>query len=266
MHRITSASAAAALLVIGLSACGSGSGSEESAEPTTVTTTVTPSSSTTQEEPEESEESTSTSSSATSSSASSPSTSPEESSTSTTSDEAGDEGGGEPTRISTVWVDDGWDIEEVSTDVCGPAGSYASPYSQQDEVFTCGPTAASALACIDSGGGDTTCITNALGRKAIHFDSPSIAGEQPGAREGESIPLYVELSDGTRCETISHDHDQHWQQKFSWYRCTDGSELLTDQEIGDTFDTDAEAWTVQRSVDKQAPETDHVAVAAYAGR
>ena len=260
MHRITSAAAAAALLVVGLSACGAGSGSEDSAEPTTVTTTVTPSS-TTQEEPVESASSSSSSSSSASSSTS-PSTTPAETSTSTPSDE----GGEEPTRIATVWVDDGWEVEEVSTDVCAPGGSYPSHYSQQDEVFTCGPTAASALACIDSGGGDTTCITNALGRSAIHFDSPSIAGEQPGAREGESIPLYVELADGTRCATISHDHDQHWQQKFSWYRCTDGSELLTDKSIDDTFDTDSPAWTVQRSVDKGAPETVRVATAAYAGK
>ena len=258
MHRITSASAAAALLVIGLSACGSGSGSEESAKPTTVTTTVTPSSSATQEEPEES-----TSTSSSSSTSESPtSTAPEETSTSTTSDE----GGEQPTRITTVWVDDSWQIEEVSTDVCELAGGYASPYSQQDDVFTCGPTAASALACIDSGGGDTTCITNALGRSAIHFDSPTIAGEQPKPREGGPIPLYVELPGGARCATISHDHDQHWQQKFSWYRCTDGSELLTDKSIDDTFDTDSPAWTVQRSVDKGAPETVRVATAAYAGK
>lgn len=276
MNRIMSTVAAAALVAVGVSACGAG----EPDEPTTVTTTVTPTKSASEQEsetsgsPSESEssaESASPSESSTatsaapsgSSSASEPGTAaPEGTSPSSTTKDEGDDSGA-ATAIRTVWVDDSWTIEEPGTDVCEMGGLTPSYYSQQDDVFTCGPTAAGALACKDSGG-TVTCITNALGRHAIRFESPSAGGQDVGPRE-ESIPLYVELEGGATCETISHDHDQHWGGKLSWYRCNDGSELLTDEQIGETFDTSAKAWTAQRSVDKAEPETVRVETAAYAG-
>jgi len=263
VKRVMSTIAAAALVAIGVSACGAG----EPEEPTTVTTTVAPSTSSDEQESKTSSTS-STSSSATSatpsesSSTSTSTTSAPQESSSTTEDEGGDAGAA--TTITTVWVDDSWTMEGPGTDVCEMGGLYGSNYSRQDDVFTCGPTAASALACKNDDG-TTTCITNALGRQAIRFDSPTADSEDVTPREGEAIPLYVELEDDAMCETISHDHDQHWGGKFSWYRCKDGSELLTDQEIGATFDTGSPAWTVQRSVHKGQPETVRVETAAYAG-
>ena len=166
-----------------------------------------------------------------------------------------------------MWVDDSWSVEEVSDDVCAPGGLSHSSYTRQgNDVFTCGPTAASALACTAEAK-ETICITNALGRKAIRFDSDVV--EDPGeilSRGGEPMPLYVELEGGATCATISHDHDQHWGGKYSWYRCSDGSELLTDDDIHNTFDSSSDTWTVQRSVDTGSPEETSVKAAAYAGK
>ena len=113
---------------------------------------------------------------------------------------------------------------------------------------------------------ETTCITDPVERKAIRFDSDVV--EDPGEirqREGEAIPMYVELEDGTRCLVATHDHGTHWEGKFSWYPCADGSELLTDQSIDDTFDDDEDTWTVDRSVDQGAPTETLVKTAVFAG-
>ena len=76
---------------------------------------------------------------------------------------------------------------------------------------------------------------------------------------------YVVLDDDTTCAVASHDHGQHWQGRFSWYPCRDGSELLADEMIEDTFDSDADAWTVDRSVDQGKPTSTRVKTAVYAG-
>ena len=52
---------------------------------------------------------------------------------------------------------------------------------------------------------------------------------------------------------------------FSWYDCSDGSELLTEEHIADTFD-DEEIWTVQRSTGKGKPVETPVAKVVFAGK
>lgn len=108
------------------------------------------------------------------------------------------------------------------------------------------------------------CIVDPVGERAIEFDSPT-APQQLEPREDEALPLLVELPDGAVCATISHDHDQHWKGMFSWYRCDDGSELLTPETIGETFER-GEPWTVQRSADGGEPEETAVEAAVFAGR
>ena len=170
------------------------------------------------------------------------------------------------TTIETLWVDDSWSIQEGSQDLCAQGGLTHSSFTQQgNDVFTCGPNAANAMACTAEAK-ETTCITDPVKRKAIRFDSDVV--EDPGEirqREGEAIPMYVELEDGTRCLVATHDHGTHWEGKFSWYPCADGSELLTDQSIDDTFDDDEDTWTVDRSVDQGAPTETLVKTAVFAG-
>ena len=169
------------------------------------------------------------------------------------------------TELTTLWVDDSWTIEEREDDPC-TFGATVSPYSEQDDVFTCGATADSLLACMIEEGDTTVCITNPLERTAMRFDSPTARDALDAGLEveGEPIPMTVELTDGALCTTVSHDHDTHWDGKFSWYRCEDGSELLTDEDITHTFD-EGDPWTVQRSVDTGAPVETAVAVVAFAG-
>jgi hypothetical protein len=170
------------------------------------------------------------------------------------------------TSIETTWVDDTWTIEEVDEDLCA-MGLSESTYSEQEDMVTCGPTAVGAEACAIESGEEMLCIVEPVEKKAIRFTSPSAA--DPSAEvwptDETPIPLFVELTDGAVCSTISHDHDQHWNGRFSWYRCEDGSELLTVESIGDTF-ARGDVWQVERSVDQGEPETTDVATATFAGR
>ncbi|GAA4528811.1 hypothetical protein GCM10023160_27090 [Brachybacterium paraconglomeratum] len=168
-----------------------------------------------------------------------------------------------PTSFETMWIDDSWSVEAVEEDLCEMGGGYASPYSEQEDLFVCGPTAAGAQACALAEG-TVQCIVDPVGRTAIEFDSPT-APQQVDSREGDPMPLLVNLPDDVTCTTISHDHDQHWDGMFSWYRCDDGSELLTSEDIADTFER-GKTWTVQRSMDKGEPESTAVISAVYAGR
>lgn len=150
--------------------------------------------------------------------------------------------------------------------MCG-GSAYQSQFSTQDEVYTCGATASSALACLDDEGGDTaTCIANGQDRIAIHFPHQPIDPSEVTEREAEAIPLYVELTDGTTCGVLSHDHAQHWDDMFSWYSCSDDSELLTEEKIAATFDDAEETWTVQRSTGKGKPVETPVTKAVFAGK
>lgn len=184
------------------------------------------------------------------------------------SDEAGDPPiEGATTDVVSVWVDDSWTIEQVDEDLCA-TGAEHSDFSDDGYLFTCGPTAMSALACnVEENGSTVVCIRNAADKQALRFESPSIAAEGPPAPDGGSptVPLHVTLPDGNVCYVMSHDQGAHWGGKASWYGCDDGSELLTDEDILDTFDRDDETWTVQLSVEGGEPIETPVIEAVFAG-
>lgn len=252
------------LLTVGLTACGSGDSEGESTTETSTASSQTTTTRTTTQEPTR----TSSTSSQTSTAQDSPSSSSTTSSTTATSSTTSDGGGaGGATEIATLWVDDTWSVETLTEDLCATGGLTTSAYSEQVELFTCGPTAASVKACTYADGGLTTCITDPVGHQAIRFASPTVDNWDGAMHERGTgpIPMYVELGDGAQCSVVSHDHDQHWNGKFSWYSCDDGTELLTDESIEGTFDDDAPAWTVQRSLDKGKPTTTWVTTAVFAG-
>lgn len=262
MYRTAITSCAAALLLVGATACGSG---DDAGDSPTVTETTSVS---TTEGGETETSSSTTAPSSTSSSVESTTTTSSPTSSEADGDDDGDDDGaaGPATQVVNVWVDDSWKVEEVDEDVCG-GSAYQSQFSTQDDVYTCGATASSALACLDDEGGETaTCVANGQDRIAIHFPHEPIDPSKVSKREAEAIPLYVELGDGTTCGVLSHDQAQHWDDMFSWYGCSDGSELLTEEQIADTFDDDEQAWTVERSTNKGKPVETPVAKAVFAGK
>lgn len=253
MHAVrrTLAAAAAPLLLVALAACG---GSEEP-----VATEEAPAGESTGAEATEDEPS-------------------EEATTEATEDETtaeevtGQETSGasdapDPatTAVEHLWVDDSWEIEEVE-DLCGEMEPSPAPYSDQEGFFTCGPNAASALACQVEAENLVRCITNAPGRSAISFASDK-AAESAGALPAneEALPIQVTLPGDVTCEPLSHDHGRHYEGMFSWYACSDGSELLTDEDIQNTFAVVGETWTVQQSVDQGAPEEVVAETVTFAG-
>lgn len=276
-RRLLTVLAALPLLLLGVTACGgasqetpsaSASGSEEPTTPTEEATSGDDEDSPTEESSPTSIEATRAGDDA---STGDP-TEPEDGTDDGTADDGGatseDAAAPDPgsTEITTLWVDDSWTIEERDDDPCSFSGATVSPYSEQTEVFTCGATADSLLACMFEEGDTAVCITDPLERTALRFDSPTArdALDTGLEVEAEPIPLTVELEDGALCATVAHDQDTHWGGRFSWYRCDDGSELLTDEDIATTF-AEGDPWTVQRSVDQGAPEDTAVAVMSFAG-
>lgn len=171
------------------------------------------------------------------------------------------------TAIETLWVDDSWTIEDVGEDLCALGGLSEGASSQQAGFFLCGPIAAGAESCALEGESTVVCIVDPLEHHAIRFDSPAAADPDTERWPAEMVPtpLFVELEGGAICAPISHDHDQHYDGQYSWFRCDDGSELLTEAEIDETFVRD-DAWTAQRSVDLGAPEPVLVTTVTFAGR
>lgn len=176
----------------------------------------------------------------------------------------GSAGDGGDTVIAGIWVDESWEITERQHDVCEFSLS-ASPYSESEHVFMCGANAEGAVACALEEGESVVCLTDVLDKRALRFQSPTAAAQQGQAPESEqqTIPLIAELPDGAICTAAAHDHGQHYDGMFSWYSCSDGSELLTPDEIGATFER-GEPWTVQRSVSGGAPVTTAVTTATFA--
>ncbi|WP_193103915.1 hypothetical protein [Brachybacterium sp. FME24] len=172
----------------------------------------------------------------------------------------------EDTAIETLWIDDSWTVEDLDEDLCS-MGMSETIYSEQDDMFTCGPNAAGADACALEDDEEVLCIVNALDKQAVRFDSPTAA--DPDAEvwpsEQQPVPLHAQLPDGAICSTVTHDHDQHWNSMFSWYRCDDNSELLTKESIDATFER-GDLWISERSVDKGEPESTRVVTATFAGR
>ncbi len=245
------AAAAAPLLIAGLAACGSSE--EPAATEQAPTVEGTDEEQSPAEEPEDDAEEDSPSAEQ-----------PEEPEASDDAGETGAAGSG-TTSVEHLWIDDSWTIEEID-DICGEMDLSPAHYSDQEGFFSCGPTAASALACQVEAENLVYCITNAPGRSAISFASDK-AAEDAGAMPAneDALPIQVTLPEGVTCQPISHDHDQHFEDMSSWYSCDDGSELLTDEDITNTFAVEGETWTVQRSVDKSAPEEVVAETVTFAG-
>ncbi|WP_347042247.1 hypothetical protein [Brachybacterium nesterenkovii] len=168
----------------------------------------------------------------------------------------------------SVRVDHTWTVEWAEEGFCAMGGASPSQSALDGYLFTCGPTAASALACDLEDDGTVLCITNAAEKKALRFPSPSLVAEGPPEADGGSakVPLHVTLSDGNRCYVLAHDQSEHWGGKFSWYGCDDGSELLTDDDLTGTFQRDGDTWTVQRSVDQGEPTETALTEVVFAGK
>lgn len=98
-----------------------------------------------------------------------------------------------------------------------------------------------ALACQVEAENLVRCITIAPGRSTISFASDK-AAEDAGTMPAneDALPIKVTLPEGVTCQPISHDHDQHFEDMFSWYSCDDGSELLIDEDITDIFAVEGE--------------------------
>lgn len=281
MQRNMSMVAVTGLLMVGLAACGSDEpeGDTAAAKTTTADATSSTSEAAAKKQPTKSRSTTTTTvtstsaSSAASTTTASSTTSPKPKTTSqapqTSSPETSTTSEDQPgaaTEIIDVWVDDSWTIREEPSDVCDSSSLYLSAYTRQDAIFSCGPTAASPLACADEGGGKAVCMTNVQQRTAMRFSSPTVASKDVESNGTAPQPLYVELDDGVECASLGRDHDQHWGGKYSWYRCSDDSELLTDEDIHNTFDSTGDTWTVQRSTNKGAPVETSVKTVAYAGK
>jgi hypothetical protein len=266
--RRTLAAAAAPLLVVGLAACGGAEAPEgtESAPTAETSAEGSPPEETSEATGEETEQS----------DPAEEDTSAEEETTGAededpSEDGSGDEESGEgtggtgTTAVEHLWVDDSWEIQEVD-DLCGEMDLSPAPYSDQEGFFTCGPTAASALACQVEGESLVHCITNGAGRTALSFTSDR-AAESAGAMPAneEALPLLVTLPGDVTCEPLAHDHDEHFEGMVSWYDCSDGSELLTDEDIMNTFAVEGGTWTVQRSMDQGAPEAVVAETVTFAG-
>lgn len=276
MHAVrrTLAAAAAPLLIAGLAACGSSEEPAATEQASTVEETDEEQSPAEEPEDESPTEQTAGDADEDSPSAEESGGSDEtgdseesEGEESEDSDDAGETGaaGSGATSVEHLWVDDSWTVEEID-DICGEMDLSPANYSDQEGFFTCGPTAASALACQVEAENLVRCITNAPGRSAISFTSDK-AAEDAGAMPAneDALPIQVTLPEGVTCQPIFHDHDQHFEDMFSWYSCDDGSELLTDEDITDTFAVEGETWTVQRSVDKGAPEEVVAETVSFAG-
>lgn len=186
-------------------------------------------------------------------------------------DEESDEGGsddaaqGEPTVIGSEWIEDGWELTEVDQDLCDFSIT-DSPFSDNPDVFSCGATADSAVACILDVDQMVQCVVSADSKKAIFFESPAVAGGAKPEDEAESTPIRLELADGTSCSPAAHAGTETHDGKAAWYGCEDGSELLADIEegISSTVDTSSDVWTVERIVDGGDPETTAVRSAFFA--
>jgi hypothetical protein len=115
--------------------------------------------------------------------------------------------------------------------------------------------------------GSALCIQNIDDKIAAHVKDPMVAG-YAGRPVSDPLPLRVGLANGVTCSIASHDHGQHWNGRYSWYPCTDGSELLTKDASGisRTFSVSGNAWRVQVSKNRQAPVRQTLAWAEYAGK
>ncbi|PMC75443.1 hypothetical protein [Brachybacterium sp. UMB0905] len=180
-------------------------------------------------------------------------------------EEGSDAAQGEPTVIGSEWIEDDWELTEVDQDLCDFSIA-DSPFSDNPDVFSCGATADSAVACVLDVDQMVQCVESADSKKAIFFESSAVAGGAKPEDEAEPTPIRLELTDGTSCSPAAHAGMETHDGKAAWYGCEDGSELLADIEegISSTVNTSSDVWTVERIVDGGDPETTAVRSAFFA--
>lgn len=266
--------AAGSVLLLALAACGTettGSGSSTSTNDSTVSSTSStsgPDSATSSDATSTTASSTATGSTSTSTTTVTVTDDPTTTSTGTT----------EPAQVTREIllnpkaadgsIAKGW-TETASTNPCGTniVPPQASPFAKGTGVFTCGPNAASLLACWNFPNNKVGCIqgTQQLGRKLVTFTANL---SYSGAPEPNPAPLQVKLTDGAVCSTVGHDSANHWQGKNGWLYCGDGRMLLAkgDGTTSGYFDKSAALWTAQAVPQEGvvAPKTVSVASITYA--
>lgn len=281
LHRI----AAGSVLLLALAACGTQETATTGTNTSTETSTSTSASGTSEQTSDIAAASTGTSSTTSSTGSAATSTSPtsSDSATSSATDpdtpvsstaSPSDSSSGPATRTISLnpkaadgSVAAGWTATPTENPCVGITTAEASPFAKGNGVFTCGPNAASLLACWTFPAGKVGCIqgTEQLGRKLVTFASDI---RYTGAAEPNPAPLAVELTDGTTCSTVGHDSANHWQGRNGWLYCTNGRMLLAkgDGTTSGYFDKSDPVWTAE-SVPQNgnvAPTVVRVASATYA--
>ncbi|MCL6424169.1 hypothetical protein Bequi_12405 [Brachybacterium sp. JHP9] len=182
-----------------------------------------------------------------------------------TSDGTPQERAGEVTSLLTTWVQDDWQVEEIDEDLCA-GGAAASPYELADgsDHVICGDYALGARACaLDDDGATMTFIVDAIDQTALRFRSSSAAaGLDAEGTRSQPMPLALMLVGDVSCEPRDSPADASDPPALtvlpdgtdSWYRCSDGSVLLSGGGADDTFDR-GERWTVQRYAEGGESET-----------
>lgn len=184
---------------------------------------------------------------------------------------AAPQGGSTPTTVKNAMIDSTWKITNESTDLCkqdldasGTAGH--SAYSKNPKTFSCGPMAASLLACSLDATHHALCIQDYEERVAVRF--PTKVKAIASAEAGTPTPLHVKLANGQTCVAQSHDQAQHYDNRASWLWCgNDGVLLLPKGDDGRRnayFTKNGNAWTAQLSVKGQAPKPVGVTSVVYA--
>lgn len=184
---------------------------------------------------------------------------------------ASDDGGQEEkeridalTTISFAWPDESWEIEELDENPCADGFISPSAYGKGPDYFTCGPTAASLIACRATDG-EALCVQNHADKRAVRFRSPEADGFSAPAPEDGASPVGAVLEDGTTCSLVSHDHMPHAEGRSSWLHCDGGeSALLTlDEDSMEYFDTTTQPWTAEHGVGTEEPTVVEVSEVVY---
>lgn len=145
-------------------------------------------------------------------------------------------------RTSAGTVAEGWSTttEPEHTEYCAMGPPSASPFAKGSGVFTCGPIAASLIACWNFDGGKVGCMQNDQ-QKLVMFTSPVT---YTGAPQSEPSPMRVTLADGRTCTPVAHDHGRHYQDRNGWLECGTDTVLLHGDDLKyGYFHTGQAQWT-----------------------
>ncbi|MBB5832859.1 hypothetical protein [Brachybacterium aquaticum] len=168
------------------------------------------------------------------------------------------------TRISGVWPDESWQVEELPGDACEGRAPQRTRWAIGEARFACGAPADLLIACAPVGGDEALCLQDVSERRAARIHSPAIAGYAEPAME-QPHPMLVVLADGTICEAVGRDDMDHNAGRQSWLHCGEDSALLLDQRsASEYFDREDGLWTAELGVGARAPRTVAVREAVFA--